>query len=135
MFIINRGIEEEEEDIEVLMGSYYPVLNHFRSCSVAAAEAELNLLCMGDFDEVGKKAIVNFFHFILKALEAEVDYEMIQALLDRTLQLYSEIIPTIPEMKELLQRMQHSQEKTWKRLQGLIHQSLCLVELFSNMQL
>ena len=90
---------------------------------------------MGDFDEVGKKALVNFFYFIKRALEVEVDYEMIQALLDRTIQLYSDIIPTLPEMKELLMNMKQSQEKSWKRLQGLMQQSLCLVELFSNIQL
>lgn len=125
----------EAEEVEELMGSYYPVLMHFRSCSVSAAEAELNLLCMGEFDEVGKKALVNFFYFLQRALEVEVDYEMIQALLDRTLQLYSELIPTLPEMKELLTNMQSSHEKSWKRLQGLMQQSLCLVELFSNIQL
>ena len=117
------------------MGGYYPVLEHFRNSSVASTEAELNVLCMGEFDEVGKKALVNFFYFIKRALEVEVDYEMIQALLDRTIQLYSEIIPTLPEMKELLMNMQKSQEKSWKRLQGLMQQSLCLVELFSNIQL
>ena len=74
-----------EEDVEVLMGSYYPVLVHFRSCWVCAAESELSLLCMGEFDEVGKKVLVNFFHFLKRALQVEVDYEMIQALLDRTI--------------------------------------------------
>ena len=78
---------------------------------------------------------MNFFYFIKRALEVEVDYEMIQALLDRTIQLYSDIIPTLPEMKELLMNMKQSQEKSWKRLQGLMQQSLCLVELFSNIQL
>ena len=117
------------------MGCYYPILDHFRNCSVSSTEAELNGLCMGEFDEVGKKALVNFFYFIKRALEVEVDYEMIQALLDSTIQLYSDIIPTLPEMKELLMNMKQSQEKSWKRLQGLMQQSLCLVELFSNIQL
>ena len=94
-----------EEDVEVLMGSYYPVLVHFRSCWVSAAESELSLLCMGEFDEVGKKVLVNFFHFLKRALQVEVDYEMIQALLDRTIQLYSDLIPMLPEMKEVLTEM------------------------------
>lgn len=129
------GKMDEEGDEESLMGAYYPVLVHFRESSVSAVEAELNMLCMGPFDEVGKKALVNFFHFLKRALEVEIDYEMIQALLDRCLQLYSEIIPEMEEMKSLLKDMQDVHENSWKRLQGLMQQSLCLVELFSNIQL
>ena len=40
-----------------------------------------------------------------------------------------------PEMKEVLAEMQGVHESSWKRLQGLMQQSLCLVELFSNIQL
>lgn len=126
---------EDEQDVEALFGAYYAVLLHFRKASVASVDADLNMLCMGEFDEVGKKALVNLFKFLRLGLKSQVDYEMIQALLDRTLQLYGSLIPSIPKLKPILKDMQAVQEEGWKHMQGLIQESLCLVELFSNIQL
>lgn len=126
---------EDEQDVEALFGAYYPVLLHFRKATVASVDADLNMLCMGEFDEVGKKALVNLFKFLRLGLKSQVDYEMIQALLDRTLQLYGSLIPSIPKLKPVLEDMQAVQEVGWRHMQGLIQESLCLVELFSNIQL
>lgn len=126
---------EDEQDVEVMFGSYYKVLLYFRKATVASVDADLNMLCMGPFDEVGKKALVNLFKFLYVGLKAQVDYEMIQAILDRALQLYGSMIPSIPKMKPVLQEMESVQEEGWKHMQGLIQESLCLVELFSNIQL
>ena len=84
---------------------------------------------------MGKKALVNLFKFLRLGLKSQVDYEMIQALLDRTLQLYGSLIPSIPKLKPVLEDMQAVQEVGWRHMQGLIQESLCLVELFSNIQL
>ena len=126
---------EEEADVERAMGSFYCVLRHFRALPVSAADAELSLLCMGDFDEVGKTAVRNLLRFLERAMSVETDFEMVQALLERTLQLYGEVIEAMPEMKAMMETMEGIQERGWRRMQGLIQQTLCLVELFSNVQL
>ena len=126
---------EEEADVERAMGSFYGVLRHFRALPVSAADAELSLLCMGDFDEVGKTAVRNLLRFLERAMSVETDFEMVQALLERTLQLYGEVIEAMPEMKAMMEAMEGIQERGWRRMQGLIQQTLCLVELFSNVQL
>lgn len=126
---------EEEADVERAMGSFYGVLRHFRALPVSAADAELSLLCMGDFDEVGKTAVRNLLRFLERAMSVETDFEMVQALLERTLQLYGEVIEAMPEMKAMMETMEGIQERGWRRMQGLIQQTLCLVELFSNVQL
>ena len=117
------------------MGSFYGVLRHFRALPVSAADAELSLLCMGDFDEVGKTAVRNLLRFLERAMRAETDFEMVQALLERTLELYGEVIEGMPEMKTRLEGMERVQRRAWRRMQGLMQQTLCLVELFSNVQL
>ena len=68
-------------------------------------------------------------------MSVETDFEMVQALLERTLQLYGEVIEAMPEMKAMMETMEGIQERGWRRMQGLIQQTLCLVELFSNVQL
>ena len=126
---------EEEADVERALGSFYGVLRHFRALPVSAADAELRLLCMGDFDEVGKTAVRNLLRFLERAMRAETDFEMVQALLERTLELYGEVIEGMPEMKTRLEGMERVQRRAWRRMQGLMQQTLCLVELFSNVQL
>ena len=126
---------EEEADVERALGSFYGVLRHFRALPVSAADAELSLLCMGDFDEVGKTAVRNLLRFLERAMRAETDFEMVQALLERTLELYGEVIEGMPEMKTRLEGMERVQRRAWRRMQGLMQQTLCLVELFSNVQL
>ena len=126
---------EEDADVERALGGFYAVLQHFRSLSVSQTDAELSLLCMGDFDEVGKTAVQNLLRFLERAMHVETDFEMVQAILERTLQLYGELIQNMPEMKAMLEEMERIQERGWKRMQGLIQQTLCLVELFSNVQL
>ena len=77
----------------------------------------------------------NLMRFLEKAMEVGVEFEMVQAILERTLQLYGELIEGMPEMKSVLERMERVQGKEWMRMQGLMQQTLCLVELFSNLQL
>ena len=126
---------EDEEDIRSAFGSFYGVLDHFRKCSVNEMDVELSMLCMGEFDTVGIHAVQNLMRFLEKAMEVGVEFEMVQAILERTLQLYGELIEGMPEMKSVLERMERVQGKEWMRMQGLMQQTLCLVELFSNLQL
>ena len=126
---------EDEEDIRAAMGSFYPLLLHFRHSSVAAADSDLRLLCMGPLDSVGTSSLRQLFQFFRLAIRTQIDYEMIQALLDRTLQLYGDVISTMEDMREMLGEISREQEEGWKRIQGMMQQCLCMVELFSNVQL
>ena len=120
---------EDEDDVRIALGSFYPVLLHFRGATVAAVDAELQMLCMGPLDAVGTQALRHLFEFFRAAVKAQVDYEMVQAL------LYSEVVSGMEEMQPLLKEICGDQEKGWKRIQGMMQQCLCMVELFSNVQL
>ena len=126
---------EDEDDVRIALGSFYPVLLHFRGATVAAVDAELQMLCMGPLDAVGTQALRHLFEFFRAAVKAQVDYEMVQALLERTLQLYSEVVSGMEEMQPLLKEICGDQEKGLKRIQVMMQQCLCMVELFSNVQL
>lgn len=121
--------------MRIALGSFYPVLLHFRDATVAAVDAELQMLCLGPLDAVGTQSLYHLFDFFRVAVKAQVDYEMIQALLERTLQLYSEVVSGMEELQPLLKEIGCDQEKGWKRIQGMMQQCLCMVELFSNVQL
>lgn len=70
--------------MRIALGSFYPVLLHFRGATVAAVDAELQMLCMGPLDAVGTQALRHLFEFFRAAVKAQVDYEMVQALLELT---------------------------------------------------
>jgi len=134
-YLFTSSDVEDEEDIQAAMGSFYPLLLHFRHSSVASADSDLRLLCMGSLDGVGMCALRYLFQFFRTAIHVQIDYEMIQALLDRTLQLYGDVISTMEDMREMLGEISREQEEGWKRIQGMMQQCLCMVELFSNVQL
>ena len=60
---------------------------------------------------------------------------MIQALLERTLQLYSDVLSGMSDIQPVLKEISMDQEDGWKRIQSMMQQCLCMVELFSNVQL
>lgn len=126
---------EDEEDVRIAMGSFYPLLLHFRHASVASTDGDLRMLCMGPLDVVGTTALRHLFEFFRVAVKTQIDYEMIQALLDRTLQLHSDVIREMEDLREIMHEISQSQEEGWRRIQGMMQQCLCMVELFSNVQL
>ena len=121
--------------MRLTLGSFYPLLLHFRHATVASVDAQLRLLCIGPMDTVGVNSLRHLFAFFRVAVKAQVDYEMIQAILDRTLQLHGEVLAGMSDMQSLLKEISMDQEEGWKRIQSMMQQCLCMVELFSNVQL
>lgn len=89
----------------------------------------------GSNGSIGKDALRRLFAFFRVAVKAQVDYEMIQALLERTLQLYSDVLSGMSDIQPVLKEISMDQEDGWKRIQSMMQQCLCMVELFSNVQL
>ncbi|KAH9259531.1 hypothetical protein BASA81_001952 [Batrachochytrium salamandrivorans] len=75
--------------------------------------------------------VLAWLKFILQQLQRQERFDMIQALLNRMLRLHGEFMHS-PPARRLLEQILLEQKTSWKRLQAMMHKSLCYVENFSQ---
>ncbi|KAK8799570.1 hypothetical protein WA158_006119 [Blastocystis sp. Blastoise] len=132
---INEEEEEEEEVERRGLGLYIYIINYFRSLSPSGIDKQLYSLCSGIMDSKGVSSLCSLMRFFVIGTQSRRDFDMLQAIINRTLQIYGDILRDIQGMPELLKELQTAQESTWNHLEELYQNSLCLVELFANLQM
>lgn len=109
----------------LLEGAGEEVVQALEKLSPSAVDFELLSNVMEEED------VLAWLRFILQQLQRQERFDMIQALLNRMLRLHGEFMQG-PAARRLLEQILVEQKNSWKRLQAMMHKSLCYVESFSQ---
>lgn len=72
--------------------------------------------------------------FVIGAIRTNASFEVIEAVLNVFLKVHGDVIIREPALQELAKEIRQEQTQSWQRLQDLLHQNLCLISFFSNLQ-
>jgi U3 small nucleolar RNA-associated protein 21 len=72
--------------------------------------------------------------FILAAIRTNASFEVIESILNVFLKVHGDVVAREASLQELAKEIRREQSQSWSRLQDLMHQNLCLISYFSNLQ-
>ncbi|KAK1946757.1 WD repeat-containing protein 36 [Phytophthora citrophthora] len=124
---------EEAEDHTV--SRFNEVAMYMQSLSASAVDVEMSTLCMGDFDEDGKKLLGWFLDFLREEMRTRRDFQVLQAYLNRFLKLHEELLVADSALLAQVDALGSVQQQQWQHLQKLLHNNLCLVQYLSKIQM
>ncbi|CAI5717329.1 unnamed protein product [Peronospora effusa] len=126
----------QEEKFEDHTGSRFnEVAAYIQSLSASGVDVEVSTLCMGDFDEEGKKLLGFFLEFLHEEMRTRRDFQVLQAYLNRFLKLHEELLVAEPTLLAQVDELGAVQQQQWQHLQKLLHNNLCLVQYLSKIQM
>ncbi|CAI5719155.1 unnamed protein product [Hyaloperonospora brassicae] len=108
---------------------------YMQSLSASAVDVEMSTLCMGAFDEEGKKLLACFLIFLREEMRTRRDFQVLQAYLNRFLKLHEELLVADPALLAQADELGGVQQQQWQHLQKLLHNNLCLVQYLSKIQM
>ncbi|CAI5719104.1 unnamed protein product [Hyaloperonospora brassicae] len=108
---------------------------YMQSLSASAVDVEMSTLCMGAFDEEGKKLLACFLTFLREEMRTRRDFQVLQAYLNRFLKLHEELLVADPVLLAQADELGGVQQQQWQHLQKLLHNNLCLVQYLSKIQM
>jgi len=115
--------------------AYDKVVEHLHTLTPSAVDFELRSMTLGTAeDDDGAHLLTIVLEWIHFELESRTNFELVQAILSRTLALHDEMIVARPKLQALVRKLMAAQESAWKGLRGLIQHSLCLLSFFSHQQ-
>ncbi|RLN46233.1 hypothetical protein BBJ29_007619 [Phytophthora kernoviae] len=122
----------DEDDVAT---RFHAVAAYMQSLSASAVDVEMSTLCMGDFDEDGKKLLGWFLDFLREEMRTRRDFQVLQAYLNRFLKLHEELLVSNPKLLAQVDELGAVQQQQWQHLQKLLHNNLCLVQYLSKIQM
>ncbi|CAI5709122.1 unnamed protein product [Peronospora destructor] len=126
---------QEEKDEDHTGSRFNEVAAYIQSLSASGADVEMSTLCMGDFDEEGKKVLGFFLEFLREEMRTRRDFQVLQAYLNRFLKLHEELLVADPTLLAQVDELGAVQQQQWQHLQKLLHNNLCLVQYLSKIQM
>ncbi|KAE9246299.1 hypothetical protein PF004_g4861 [Phytophthora fragariae] len=126
---------KQEEDEDHSVSRFHNVAVYMQSLSASAVDVEMSTLCMGDFDEEGKKFLGWFLDFLREEMRTRRDFQVLQAYLNRFLKLHEELLVANTALLAQVDELGSVQQQQWQHLQKLLHNNLCLVQYLSKIQM
>ncbi|KAG6954024.1 hypothetical protein JG688_00012543 [Phytophthora aleatoria] len=126
---------QEEEDEDYTVSRFNEVVTYIQSLSASAVDVEMSTLCMGAFDEEGKKLLGWFLDFLREEMQTRRDFQVLQAYLNRFLKLHEELLVADSALLAQVDELGAVQQQQWQHLQKLLHNNLCLVQYLSKIQM
>ncbi|CAH0521881.1 unnamed protein product [Peronospora belbahrii] len=124
--------EKDEDDID---SRFNEVMAYIQSLSASGVDVEMSTLCMGDFDEEGKKLLGFFLEFLREEMHTRRNFQVLQAYLNRFLKLHDELLVVDSVLLAQVDKLGAIQHQQWQHLQKLLHNNLCLVQYLSKIQM
>lgn len=128
--LLTKAVEEKDHT----ESRYKDVAAYMQSLSASAVDVEMSTLCMGDFDEDGKKMLSWFLEFLHHEMKSRRDFQVLQAYLNRFLKLHEDLLIANPTLLAQVDALGFEQQQQWQHLQKLLHNNLCLVQYLSKIQ-
>ncbi|KAL4123846.1 hypothetical protein PRIC2_009692 [Phytophthora ramorum] len=130
--LLVKAVQDEDDE---LASRFHDVAIYMQSLSASAVDVEMSTLCMGDFDEEGKKLLGWFLNFLREEMRTRRDFQVLQAYLNRFLKLHEELLVADPALLAQVDELGAVQQQQWQHLQKLLHNNLCLVQYLSKIQM
>ncbi|RHZ38315.1 hypothetical protein DYB26_014791 [Aphanomyces astaci] len=112
-----------------------PVLAYLQSLSASGVDVELSTLCMGEFDEEGKRHLTWFLDFLVDMVAHRQQFQVVQVYLNRFVKVHEDIVVGDAALLAKVQTLHTLQQQAWEHLQQLLQHNLCLVQYLSKMQM
>ncbi|KAI0213406.1 WD repeat-containing protein 36 [Lamellibrachia satsuma] len=109
---------------------YGAAVEKLKGLGPSAIDAELRQL--GPDAGGSVELLVGFLHMLNDHLETNRDFELMQAYLALFLKLHGDVITLEPALVEAAGKLQEAQGSTWRRLEELFNQNLCLANYFKS---
>ncbi|XP_046327932.2 WD repeat-containing protein 36-like [Haliotis rufescens] len=106
-------------------GNYSPVLDHLKELGPSAIDVEIRSLAPSGGGNV--QVMAEFMKFINHSIKTNHNFEIVQAYLGLFLKLNADVIAETPELVEEAKSLVTSHRESWRTLEDLFTQSLCLV--------
>lgn len=132
--LLAKAVQEEESE-DQSVSRFNEVAVYMQSLSASAVDVEMSTLCMGDFDEDGKKLLGWFLDFLREEMRTRRDFQVLQAYLNRFLKLHEELLVADSALLAQVDALGSVQQQQWQHLQKLLHNNLCLVQYLSKIQM
>jgi U3 small nucleolar RNA-associated protein 21 len=132
--LLAKAVQEEQVE-DHTVSRLHDVAKYMQSLSASAVDVEMSTLCMGDFDEDGKKLLGWFLDFLRDEMRTRRDFQVLQAYLNRFLKLHEELLVANPTLLAQVDELGAVQQQQWQHLQKLLHNNLCLVQYLSKIQM
>ncbi|POM64424.1 Hypothetical protein PHPALM_20045 [Phytophthora palmivora] len=132
--LLSKAVRDEENE-DHAASRFNEVATYMQSLSASAVDVEMSTLCMGDFDEDGKKLLGWFLDFLREEMRTRRDFQVLQAYLNRFLKLHEELLVADPALLAQVDELGAVQQQQWQHLQKLLHNNLCLVQYLSKIQM
>uniref|UniRef100_M4BPC9 Small-subunit processome Utp21 domain-containing protein n=1 Tax=Hyaloperonospora arabidopsidis (strain Emoy2) TaxID=559515 RepID=M4BPC9_HYAAE len=126
---------QNEECSDHSVSRFADVAAYMQSLSASSVDVEMSTLCMGDFDEEGKKLLAYFLNFLHEEMRTCCNFQVLQAYLNRFLKLHEEVLVVDPVLLAQADKLGAVQQQQWQHLQKLLHNNLCLVQYLSKIQM
>jgi len=108
------------------------VVDYLNSLSPSAIDFELRSCTLGPEDDDGCHLLGLLFDWLSYELQMKKNFELVQAIISRIIELHSDTIVARVELDTMLQSVLEYHKQSWKHLQGLIHHNLCLLSFFAH---
>ena len=129
------AVVRRELGLAVLMADDFTGMTELLgNMSPSAVEFELASLVLGPEDEDGSRLLGQLVDWMVVELRAGTNFEMVQGVMSRVLELHHEVIVQRPELLGKLRSLLEAQRGRWLALHGLLQQNLCLVQFMSRLQ-
>nr|CCA23859.1 conserved hypothetical protein [Albugo laibachii Nc14]CCA24043.1 conserved hypothetical protein [Albugo laibachii Nc14] len=113
----------------------HKVLDYLQALSASSVDVELSTLCLGDFDEDGKKLLFKFLEFLQEELATHQHFQLLQVYLNRFLKLYEQIFIHDEALLKQVIHIGMLQQEQWSHLQQQLQHTLCLVKYLNKIQM
>eukprot|EP01127_Copromyxa_protea_P001324 TRINITY_DN11347_c0_g1_i1.p1 TRINITY_DN11347_c0_g1~~TRINITY_DN11347_c0_g1_i1.p1 ORF type:complete len:891 (+),score=165.54 TRINITY_DN11347_c0_g1_i1:16-2688(+) len=109
-------------------GDYHPVTEHLKSVSPSAIDYEIRSLSGEDEGE----EMELFLLFCKNQLEANTNFELVQAYLNVFYKAHWEFLQTEERLLQLVKEIKDCHKKQWRELLALFDSNLCLLSYFGD---
>ena len=103
--------------------------------TISATDYEIRSLAVDEHDDEGAARIFMTLRWILATLDAGLHWDMINAVLDRVLDAWHDVLRARPELKALLQKVHDVHTTQQRQLEGDYNTVLCMMDHMAGLQM
>ena len=107
------------------------LLDYLKTLPPPALDLELRALCTGPEDHEGLFLLMRMLVWLLQRLKKGSDFEVLEAYLHRTLEVYADVIIQSKELLPVARRVGDVHRENASKLRDLVQSNVCLLKMFA----
>eukprot|EP00897_Mesotaenium_endlicherianum_P007094 jgi/Mesen1/6412/ME000329S05575 len=113
------------------------LVEYLRTLSPSAIDLELRMMEIVDDEDAPEddvRQVAALLDFLVAEVASKRNFELVQALVQRTLTIHGEAIARFPLLREKARALLERQRASWQKLDDMFQQVRCMVAFFSGTQ-